>query len=197
MIRCRENRIEMKAIEGRYARRGFTLIELLIVMVILAILAGIVIISIGGVIARGHATAYDADREQIEMALADYMTREAPTAGEPPLQEPGEAPLVEGVDIFGDDLLPGESYYTVAMCPLLTVSFPKSMLNHVPDTAEAKNCAIHPTGANNASDIYDCSGECQGHYRWLCTSGGDVASICIGADCPYNNRSGYMSGIYP
>jgi len=187
----------MTAIEGRYARRAFTLIELLIVMVILAILAGIVIISVGGVIARGYANAYDADREQVERALADYMTRDAPTAGEPALQEPGEAPLVAGVDIFGDGLLPGKSYYTIAICPLLTHSHPKGMLQHVPNTAEAKNCAIHPTGANNISGIYDCSGECQGHYRWLCTSGGDVASVCVGADCKFNNRSGYMSGIYP
>jgi prepilin-type N-terminal cleavage/methylation domain-containing protein len=190
----------MKAMERRNSRRGFTLIELLVVMVILAILAGIVIISIGGVIARGHASAYDADREQVEMAIADYMTRYAPTAGEPPLQEPGEVPWVEGVDIFGPDLLAGESYYTVAMCPLLTQSQPKSMLKQVPNTAEAKNCAIHPTGANNASGIYDCSGECGGHYRWLCTAGGDVASVCVNTsegDCPYNNRNGYISGIYP
>jgi prepilin-type N-terminal cleavage/methylation domain-containing protein len=187
----------MKAMERRNSRRGFTLIELLVVMVILAILAGIVIISIGGVIARGHASAYDADREQVEMAIADYMTRYAPTAGEPPLQEPGEVPWVEWVDIFGPDLMPGENYYTVAMCPLLTQSQPKSMLKQVPNTAEAKNCAIHPTGANNASGIYDCSGECGGHYRWLCTAGGDVASVCVGADCPFTNRSGYMSGIYP
>jgi len=192
----------MKVIDGRDGRRGFTLIELLIVMVILAILAGIVIISIGGVIARGHAAAYDADREQVEMAISDYMTRYAPTAGQPPLQEPGEAPWVEGVDLFGDDLLPNESYYTVAICPLLTQSHPKGMLKQVPNTAEAKNCAFHVTGANNgglfnSSIIYNCSGECLGHYRWLCTSGGDVASVCIGADCPFNNRSGYMSGIYP
>ncbi len=189
--------IEMKMVEQYSRRKGFTLIELLIVMVILAILAGIVIISVSGVISRGEANAYDADREQIEMAIADYMTREAPNAGEPPLQEPGEAPLVEGVNLSGPDLIPGEKYYTVAMCPLLTRSFPKSMLNQVPDTAEAKNCAIHPTGANNASDIYNCSGQCQGHYRWLCTDGGDVASVCVGAECPFNNRSGFMSGVYP
>jgi prepilin-type N-terminal cleavage/methylation domain-containing protein len=187
----------MRTMARRNGRRGFTLIELLIVMVILAILAGIVIISVSGVISRGEASAYDADREQIEMAIADYMTRYAPTAGEPPLQEPGEAPLVEGVDIFGPDLISGEKYYTVAMCPLLTASFPKSMLKHVPVTAENKNCVIDASGANSGADIYDCSGECGGHYRWLCTDGGDVASVCIGGECPYNNRSGYMSGVYP
>ena len=187
----------MRATEECNRRKGFTLIELLIVMVILAILAGIVILSIGGVIARGHASAYDADREQIEMAIADFMTRDAPTAGEPPLQEPGEPPLVEGVNLSGPDLLPGERYYTVAMCPLLTASQPKSMLKHVPATAEAKNCAVDPTGANGVAGIYNCSGECQGHYRWLCTHGGDVASVCVGADCPFIDRSGYMSGIYP
>lgn len=187
----------MKAGKGFKTERGFTLIELLIVMVVLAILAGIVIISIGGTIARGHANAYDADREQIEMAVADYMTRHAPTAGQPPLQEPGEAPLVEGVNLSGEDLLQGESYYTLAICPLVTKSYPKGMLKHVPVTAEAKNCAIHPAGANNMSGIYNCSGECQGHYRWLVTGDGDIASKCVGADCPYTDRNGYMSGIYP
>jgi prepilin-type N-terminal cleavage/methylation domain-containing protein len=194
--------MEVAEMKKHGGRKAFTLIELLIVMVILAILAGIVIISIGGTIARGHANAYDADREQIEMAVADFMTRHAPTAGQPPLQEPGEAPLVEGVNLSGPDLLPGESYYTIAMCPLLTSAHPKGMLKQVPNTAEAKNCAIHPTGANNQSIIgaYDCSGECQGHYRWLCTADGDVGSVCVDidpGDCPYTNRSGYMSGIYP
>jgi prepilin-type N-terminal cleavage/methylation domain-containing protein len=182
------------------SRRGFTLIELLIVMVILAILAGIVVISIGGTIARGHANAYEADREQVEMAVADFMTHNAPTAGEPPLQEPGEAPLVEGVNLSGPDLLPGEKYYTVAICPLLTNSHPKGMLKHVPNTAEAKNCVIDLSGANAISGVYNCSGECQGHYRWLCTADGDVASVCVNTsegDCLYNDRNGYMSGIYP
>lgn len=190
----------MNAIGKHRCNRGFTLIELLVVMVILAILAGIVIISIGGTIARGHANAYDADREQVEMAMADYMTRHAPTAGEPALQEPGEAPLVEGVNLSGPDLLAGESYYTVAMCPLLTLSQPKGMLKQVPNTAEAKNCVIEPSGANNMSGIYNCSGLCIGHYRWLCTADGDVASVCVDidpGDCPFTNRSGYMSGIYP
>ena len=98
----------MKAMEKHSRRKGVTLIELLIVMVILAILSGIVIISIGGTIARGHANAYDADREQVEMAVCDYMTRTAPTAGEVPLQDPGEAPLVEGVNIMRGDLVAGD-----------------------------------------------------------------------------------------
>lgn len=54
-------------------KRGFTLIELLIVMVILAILAGIVIISIGGVIGRGQQTAYNAERESLQTAVLSYF----------------------------------------------------------------------------------------------------------------------------
>jgi len=53
-------------------KKGFTLIELLIVMVILAILAGIVIISIGGVIGRGQETAYNAERESLQTAVLSY-----------------------------------------------------------------------------------------------------------------------------
>jgi len=54
------------------SKRGFTLIELIVVMLILAILVGIVIISIGGVIGRGQQTAYDGDDESIRIAVTTY-----------------------------------------------------------------------------------------------------------------------------
>ncbi|GAG09069.1 unnamed protein product, partial [marine sediment metagenome] len=46
-------------------KRGFTLIELLIVMVILAILAGVVIMAVGGVFGTAHESAYESVKPQL------------------------------------------------------------------------------------------------------------------------------------
>ena len=47
---------------------GFTLIELLIVIVILGILAGIVVVAVGGISDRGQASACKADKKTLEVA---------------------------------------------------------------------------------------------------------------------------------
>jgi len=168
-------------------REGFTLIELLIVMVILAILAGIVIISIGGVIGRGQATAYNADREQIEAAVAEFMTRPTDATYH---HEIGETPKTTGANrtadtIIGEDVIPGEIYYEVALCPLLTSSYPQGILKQIPATAATANLAN--TGANAEARVDD-SGTCvgavtTGHYVWYSTGSGDVLSVCVGPDC--------------
>ena len=178
-------------------REGFTLIELLIVMVILAILAGIVIISIGGVIGRGHATAYNADREQIEAAVAEFMTRPTDTVHNHTI---GEVPLMTGdfsglcldsaaipPEINGSDVIPGELYCPLAICPLLTSSFPKGILKQIPATVHTNNAIA--TMANTAVDV-DPQGTCvglvfTGSYEWYVTSTGDVASVCRGGECTY------------
>jgi len=53
-------------------KNGVTIIEVIIVMVILSLLVGVAIISIGGVIGRGQQTAYEADDESIRTAVAAY-----------------------------------------------------------------------------------------------------------------------------
>jgi prepilin-type N-terminal cleavage/methylation domain-containing protein len=188
-------------------REGFTLIELLIVMVILAILAGIVIISIGGVIGRGHATAYNADREQIEAAVAEFMTRPTDmtynhTIGEVPLTGGGclDASAVPP-EINGSDVIPGELYCPVAVCTLTTSSFPKGILKQIPATVHNSNCVS--TGAN-AEDGVDAqciasgdAGSLDGHYVWYATSTGDCASVCLGAECTNPNTEDGFQDIYP
>ncbi|MFA5368039.1 MAG: prepilin-type N-terminal cleavage/methylation domain-containing protein, partial [Dehalococcoidia bacterium] len=47
----------------RKGKKGFTLIELLIVMVILAILAGVVVMAIGGVFGTSRERAYDVSKQ--------------------------------------------------------------------------------------------------------------------------------------
>ena len=173
-------------------REGFTLIELLIVMVILAILAGIVIISIGGVIGRGQATAYNADREQIQAAVAEYMTRPTDmtynhTIGEVPLIDPTGASnsTVGCVGVNGSDVLCQQTYYLIALCPLTTNSFPKGILKQVPATAHSSNLADAGANSEDGAD-QTCVGTAQqdaGHYAWYTTDGGDILSICMGTDC--------------
>jgi len=70
----------MKALKNmgfgpRKSKSGFTLIELLIVMVILAILAGVVVMAVGGVFGTSKNRAYDVTKDELKNAVADYSTR--------------------------------------------------------------------------------------------------------------------------
>jgi len=194
------------------SRKGFTLIELLIVMVILAILAGIVIISIGGVIGRGQATAYNADREQMEAAVSEFMTRPtdptyAHTIGQVPVVDWNTSvPAATWND--SPEVIPGENYYLVAICPLTVNAFPKGILKQVPATAHPSNLATNAGGANQeayGADNVSCLDvvDGTGHYAWYTTDSGDVVSVCIGAECAHGiggAEAGWMDGfqdIYP
>src|SRR3990172_9330866 len=60
----------------RKDERGFTLIELLIVIVILGILAGVVIFSVGGITDTGEQSACKTDLKTIEVAVEAYRAQE-------------------------------------------------------------------------------------------------------------------------
>jgi len=135
--------------------RGFTLIELLIVMVILAILAGIVIISVGGVIGRGQETAYNAERESLQTAvLSYYATNNStwPTSGDtdPATATPGQPGVID-IALLTDPS-GGELPY----------------LDEAPPSAHKNN---------------HCTTTCSGHYLWSVGSDGNVFSECDGDDC--------------
>ena len=68
------------AISGRLTRRkgaegGFTLIELLVVIVILGILAGVVVFSVGGVTNKGETAAHATDARTLRTAQEAYFAK--------------------------------------------------------------------------------------------------------------------------
>lgn len=148
----------LKALDSRRTggKRGFTLIELLIVMVILAILAGIVIISIGGVIGRGQETAYNAERESLQTAVLSYYASNNstwPTSGETdPPSTVGNAGVID-------------------MTLLTNVTAPE--LPYLDETPASANVD------NNRDDAVT-----NGHYLWTVDASGHVFSECedIAAD---------------
>jgi prepilin-type N-terminal cleavage/methylation domain-containing protein len=55
-------------------KKGLTLIELLIVLVILAILAGVIVLAVGGIFGRTGEQAYNLVRDEIQLAVTSYAT---------------------------------------------------------------------------------------------------------------------------
>ena len=55
-------------------KKGLTLIELLIVLVILAILAGVIVLAVGGIFGRTGEQAYNLVRDELQLAVISYMT---------------------------------------------------------------------------------------------------------------------------
>lgn len=66
----------MNAIESRRMRSkgqsGFTLIELLVVIAILGVLAGVVVLAVGGVTAGAKKNACKTERKTVETAMEAY-----------------------------------------------------------------------------------------------------------------------------
>lgn len=178
-------------------KRGFTLIELLIVMVILAILAGIVIISVGGVIGRGQATAYDGAKEQVELGVTDYIAR---TFGDLPTLN---CSILAGAlnDQDGNAMTTLGPWFVVDMCSLtlseggVLKEIPVSAYGVAPTiTTAGADCA---TGNCNTPAYPTCNCSTSNHYTWLLdTTTGDVFSVCSGADCDTEDEDGFQ-GIYP
>ena len=61
-----------RAIERARSEEGFTLIELMIVIVILGVLAGIVIFSVGGITDRGNTAACKTDLSTVSVGVEAY-----------------------------------------------------------------------------------------------------------------------------
>jgi hypothetical protein len=139
---------------------------------------------------------YAQDRELIQAAVAEEITWTGePYWGDPPWW--WHFPIIDinvSVNVSGNEVVLGEDYYVIAACKLLISSFPKGILKEVPDSCEAGNGVY--AGANAQPNITKCAVECAGHYLWLTTETGDIASICIGADCEAHGEDGFQC-VYP
>jgi len=150
-------------------------------------------------IGRGITPAYNADREQIGAAVAQFMSRPTNSSYNHTI---GEVPVTSWVGraadtISGEGVILGEIYYPIAICPLLTTSSPKGILKNIPASAHADNIA--PGGANDVNfgaDAQCVNASTHGSYKWYTTASGHVVSVCIGADCTNSSMDGFQD-VYP
>ena len=178
----------MKALKNigfgpRKSKSGFTLIELLIVMVILAILAGVVVMAVGGVFGTAKSAAYNTVKDDVQNAVTGYATDHQ---GNFPINTSATA-MTGNVNCTAAD-----PCYIINMSALLTTAVPKGMLRQIPDGTRAANCV----GTTDAR----CSDN--NHYTWGATTTGTVFSRCDtnsgspATICPNGNNSGYQ-GVWP
>lgn len=80
-------------------KKGLTLIELLIVLVILAILAGVIVLAVGGIFGRTGEQAYNLVRDELQLAVTGYMTNS--THGLPTLETPGNTSYIDVCLLLG------------------------------------------------------------------------------------------------
>ena len=154
---------------------------------------GIVLSATGGRVGGIPPPAYNQDREQIEASVAEFMTRPNDSSYNHMLMD---VPIVNRsiIMVNGSEVLQGEEYYVVAVCPLLRSSSPPGILKRVPPSVHPRNCL--PEGANAQPNVTDCAVNCTGSYVWLTTFNGDTASICIGAECAEHGEDGFQD-VYP
>jgi prepilin-type N-terminal cleavage/methylation domain-containing protein len=165
--------MKISAVQRRKGRCGFTLIELLIVMLILAILAGVVVMAVGGVFQNANERAYETLRDQIQNVVIAYRA----------IHETELPPTVGTVNISGNKSI-------LDMCSIL---LPGGMLRTAPD-----GC-ISITGSNNDncdSAMINCSGCIATSHIWAIDFSGNVYSACVGGDCNANNADGYQD-VWP
>jgi len=170
---------------------------------IAAITAGIILSFQSPTVLPYCVSAFDADRAQIEYAVSKFMQLPSNATYNHTL---GEVPVVNTTIIAVHEMnesnprhdcyevIPGENYYVIAICPLLQTSMPKGILKDVPETVHHRNCL--PEGANAQPNVNACLNRCTGSYVWLTTDQGNIASICIGEECEAHGEDGYQD-VYP
>jgi prepilin-type N-terminal cleavage/methylation domain-containing protein len=179
----------------RKSKSGFTLIELLIVMVILAILAGVVVMAVGGVFGTAKSSAYNSVKDDVQNAVTGYATDHQ---GNFPINSSGTEYLMVGNTNCS-------TCYIINMSALLVAN--GGMLRQLPDGLAAAGTAANANSHNNCyggAGATTCSAA--NHYTWGATTSGIVFSRCdantVGdvKTCTLNgvtnNDSGYR-GVWP
>jgi prepilin-type N-terminal cleavage/methylation domain-containing protein len=174
---------------SRKSKSGFTLIELLIVMVILAILAGVVVMAVGGVFGTARGAAYNTVKDDIQNAVTAYATDHQ---GNFPINQSTAYAMPVNANCTTTTVA-STTCYIINMSALLVVN--GGMLRQMPDgvaNLSTSNC-YGGAGATTCSAA--------NHYTWGATDRGVVFSRCdnntIGEvkACTSNN-SGYQ-GQWP
>ena len=104
---------------AREEESGFTLIELLIVIVILGILAGVVIFSVGGVTDTGTTAACKTDLKTVQVAVEAYKAKNGgfPADLDPTLTVGTNQFLRPQAGLTGNQLDQPQSQYTIVYHP--------------------------------------------------------------------------------
>lgn len=161
-------------------KRGFTLIELLIVMVILAILAGVVIMAVGGVFGTAHETAYESVKPQLQNGVIEFATANN-----------GQLPstIGDGVDI--STALGTVNASILDICEIIGT---ERILRTMPDGVYLGGGA---SDDNCDGDTTPCGG-CltANHYVWYMDTSGNVYSLCPVTGCTNTTADGYQ-GVWP
>ena len=162
---------------GPRSKGGFTLIELLIVMVILAILAGVVVMAVGGVFGSAHEAAYNSVHDDLQNATVAYAT-----------DNNGDFPQLSGNYTITTPM-------ACTACRILNISALLTsnggMLRAIPDGLF--------TGSNDGSDsncdaTMTASESCGGSYVWVIDTYGNLFSTCQGTDCSEADDAGCIAG---
>lgn len=164
----------------RKRKKGFTLIELLIVMVILAILAGVVVMAVGGVFGNARERAYDTTKDELKNAVAEYASRHS-----------GDFPYTSTANITLTS--PAGTYYIINIGDILTEN--EGVLASVPDSV-----ALLDT-ADNCDGGLTCTASNDAHYVWLMDAYGNIYSQCDDENggstaCDAEDEDGFMT-VYP
>jgi len=167
--------------------KGFTLIELLIVMVVLAILAGVVVLAVGGgVFGTSKETAYNETKHELYSAVSHYQSQHYGALPNASLFDTNV--LNPRTESLLCDAVNG-SCYIIDIDALLVGAASTGMLKSPPESASSDNCA-----------------GCTGSYTWLMDNDGNIYSACtndplcedqIATDINGNYYDEYCNPTYP
>ena len=139
-------------------KKGLTLIELLIVLVILAILAGVIVLAVGGIFGRTGEQAYNLVRDELQLAATGYMTNSS--APDPVV---GTNRSITAGELLGSE----------------------GLLREIPDGMRTVNCAYLNTSTCEGcldTNHYDWRMDVEGNVFSFCVDVGTDTCACTSTD---------------
>ena len=175
-------------------QKGFSLIEVLIVLAVLAVLAGVVVPNMSGILGRGEQEAYNGDQRAIQTAVDDFYSdtrvqgkRQYPIIGydgsDGDAGASGGTPVWDDADAGIDRDLAEDWTGTTDDYLIDFLLLVGDYLKQSPRSASLDNTA--PAG-----ETYS------GHYSWYVDDDGIVKSLYYDNPVPSSRRR-FQAGIYP